>query len=64
MKILYKTKPNVNGNATYLLIDHANKIYRTNCSIWTSADVVLTTNKTTIRELKAVCIENGYNYIN
>lgn len=63
MKELYKTKPNVNGNTYYLLIDHENETFRTNCSFWTSADSVITTTKRTLQALKTACKNNGYKYI-
>lgn len=60
MKLLYKTKTNINGNSYYIVIDHKNKTY--NEYTYTS-DLTITVTQKQLNELKKLIKIDGYENI-
>lgn len=60
MKLLYKTKTNMNGNSYYIVIDHEEKTY--NEYSYTS-DLTITVTQKQLRELKKLVKIDNYKNI-
>lgn len=60
MKLLYKTKTNMNGNSYHIVIDHENKTY--NEYSYTS-DLTITVTQKQLRELKKLVKIDNYKNI-
>lgn len=57
MTIAYKTKPNINGNTTRLVVNHDTKKYSYE-EYWSDIDLVLKSKE--VKTLEARLIANGY----
>lgn len=57
MTIAYKTKPNINGNTTRLVVNHTTKKYSYE-EYWSDIDLVLKAKEVKALELRLIA--NGY----